>query len=248
MQILRRVTHADLADLMHLSTTVNWNQTEADWLRLLELEPEGCFGMEQEDRVVASATVITYGRTLAWIGMVLTLPEARGRGHATRLMQECLDYCDRRGVAAIKLDATDLGRPVYEKFGFQEEYVVERWKGTLPALDKVDFPIDLELDRQAFGADRSALLKLTGSSRAGRVAAYVGPVVARSKDQARERILYAGASGPAYWDLPMPNENAVALAGELGFEPFRKLWRMRRGAPMEERPDLVYALAGFEVG
>jgi GNAT superfamily N-acetyltransferase len=245
---LRVLTTADLADLMTLSTAVGWNQVEADWRRMLELEPEGCFGVEADGRVAASATVISYGQELAWIGMVLTLPEYRGRGFATQLMQRCLDYCDARGVRCVKLDATDLGRPVYEKFGFVEESVVERWKGTLAAAPAVEFARDLELDRAAFGADRRALIERLGVSRAGRVASYVGPVVCRTTDEARERVLHSGVEGVVFWDLPLANESAVELARDLGFAPARRLWRMRRGAVIEERPEFVYALAGFEYG
>lgn len=233
---------------MALSTAVSWNQVEADWRRMLELEPSGCFAIEADGKVAASATVITYGRELAWIGMVLTLPEYRGRGFATQMMQRCLAYCDARDVRCVKLDATDLGRPVYEKFGFVEEYVVERWKGTLAPAGRKEFAHDLALDRAAFGADRGALLARIGFSRAGRVASYAGPVVCRTAEEARERILHGGAAGLTFWDLPLVNEEAVKLAGELGFAPARRLWRMRRGPEIEERPDLVYALGGFEYG
>lgn len=243
--VLRTLTAADLPQLLDLSLSANWNQLEQDWRNLLSLAPAGCVGVEEDGRVVASATGAAYGNELAWIGMVLTLPEYRGRGHASRLMQHLLEHLK---TPCIKLDATDLGRPVYEKFGFVEEYVVERWKGHLPAAPVVDSPIDLELDREAFGADRAALLRILGVSRPGRVASYVGPIVCRTREEARVRIQGAGATGTVYWDIPLPNQQAVELATELGFAPVRRLWRMRRGAPIQERPDLVYALAGFEWG
>ncbi len=233
---------------MELSIAVNWNQLPADWARVLRLEPGGCFCMEEDGRVAATATVVTYGHDLAWIGMVLTRPDYRGRGFALRLMEACLDYCERLGVGCVKLDATDMGRPLYAKLGFVDESVVERWRGELPLLPVREFPPDPALDRLAFGADRSTLLAGLGAARAGRVAGYVGPVVARSYEDARERVLHAGASGTTYWDVPEMNVVAWELAHELGFAPVRKLWRMRKGAPIEERPEFIYALAGFEFG
>ena len=139
-------------------------------------------------------------------------------------------------------------RPLYEKLGFIEESVVERWRGALPAMPVREFPPDPALDRLAFGADRRAVVALLGAARAGRVANYVGPVVARSIEEARERVLHAGVSGTTYWDVPEMNVVAWELARELGFTPVRKLWRMRKGAPIEERPEFIYALAGFEFG
>ncbi|MGJ5813573.1 GNAT family N-acetyltransferase [Paludibaculum fermentans] len=245
MAQLRQLRAADLDDAMALSTSVSWNQTGEDWARLLRLTPEHCFCVEEDGRAVASAVAIAYGDALAWIGMVLTLPEYRGRGFASLLLRQCLDSLT---VPTVKLDATELGRPVYARLGFQEEYVVERWRGTLPDSPKQSFPIDWELDRQAFGADRRALLMELGEARPGRMASFVGPIVCRTQEEARVRILGAGVSGPTLWDIPENNRDAVALATELGFQPVRKLWRMRKGAPIEERPDWVYALAGFEFG
>lgn len=237
-----------LADLLALSTAAGWNQTPEDWLRLLELEPGGCFGVEEDGRIVASATVITYGHELAWIGMVLTLPGYRGRGFATLLMRRCLGYCEDRQVRTVRLDATEMGRPVYERLGFVPEYAVGRWQGELPSAAARPWQPDYELDRIAFGADRRRLLEKTGCCRPGRVAAYLGPVTARSAGEAREAVLHCGLSGPAFWDIPEANPAALRLAEELGFRPVRRLVRMRLGPPVAERPEFVFALAGFEYG
>src|SRR5688500_7873242 len=96
--------HADhLPDLMRLKASAGWNQTEDDWLRCMRLQPDGCLGIAAEGRVIASATTIKYGRDLSWIGMVLTLPEYRGRGLARRLMQEVIA---RSNTDRIGLDAS----------------------------------------------------------------------------------------------------------------------------------------------
>lgn len=242
------LSETDLPDLLRLSEAAGWNQTEEDWKRLLELEPEGCFGLAVEGRIGASATVITYGRELAWIGMVLTLPEYRGRGYATQLMQRCLDYCGLRGIATVRLDATEQGRPVYAKLGFVDEYEVQRRAGSLAPCEPRPAAFDFALDRQAFGADRSRLLERTGCARPGRLASYIGPVTARTAAEAREIVLHCGLSGPCFWDVPAANPPALELAESLGFRPVRRLMRMRRGPAVAERPEFVFALAGFEYG
>lgn len=245
---LRILAQADLSDLIQLSTASGWNQTEADWRRLLELAAGSCFGIEADGRIAASATVIAYGRELAWIGMVLTLPDYRGRGYATRLMGRCLGYCGRCGIRTVRLDATEMGRPVYAKLGFVDEYEVQRRAGDLPHAEPRPPVFDFDLDRLAFGADRRALLERTGSARPGRMAAYIGPVTARSPEEARDRILHCGVSGACFWDVPAANPAALALAESLGFHPVRRLMRMRRGPAIAERPEFVFALAGFEYG
>lgn len=246
--MLQVLAERHLPDLLRLSSAAGWNQTEADWRRLLELEPEGCFGMQADGRIAASATVITYGKELAWIGMVLTLPECRGRGYATQLMKRCLDYCDQRGIGTARLDATEMGLPVYARLGFVEEYEVQRRAGELQPVEPWDAVFDFELDRLAFGADRRRLLEKTGCSRPGRVAAYIGPITARTSDEAEDRILHCGVSGSCFWDVPAANPAALALAERLGFQPVRRLVRMRRGPAIREQPRFVFALAGFEYG
>src|ERR1041385_3750322 len=82
---LRLMTASDIEDASGLSPAAGWNQSDNDWRRLLECAPRGCFGIEVEGNLVASTTAVCYQRDLAWIGMVLTHPEYRGRGFAGRL-------------------------------------------------------------------------------------------------------------------------------------------------------------------
>ncbi|MGH2500818.1 MAG: GNAT family N-acetyltransferase [Candidatus Limnocylindria bacterium] len=199
---IRRMTAADLPAAMALKDAAGWNQTEQDWRLLLELEPDGCFVLESEGRVVASATAYCYGRDLAWIGMVLTLPEFRGRGLGSRLFRASVEFCEERGIRCIKLDATDMGRPLYERAGFVGEYEVERWGGITPslpapgvgnscaALTEVRLRALLARDGAAFGASRAQLLcaLLRGADWAGcleRSGTPVGYALARPGTRAR---------------------------------------------------------------
>ena len=42
----------------------------------------------------------------------------RGRGVATLLMRELMEWCGTRGIRRVSLHASDAGRRVYEKLGF----------------------------------------------------------------------------------------------------------------------------------
>src|ERR1700690_3620230 len=127
MNGLRLLTSADIRQAMLLKQTAGWNQTERDWLRGLELEPGGCFCIERDGKLAATATAICYGRNLAWIGMVLTRPEYRGQGMASQLMRRALEFLDGRQEQWVKLDATAMGSPLYRKLGFVDECPIERW-------------------------------------------------------------------------------------------------------------------------
>ena len=208
---IRLLFESDIPAAMQLKEAAGWNQTEDDWRRLLMLEPKGCFGAIKDGRLVGTTTTTTYGTELAWIGMVLVEPQYRRQGIAAKLMKVALDYLKQK-VSTIKLDATALGQPVYEKFGFEIESTVERWSGVggSAAHDSQTLTVEdrnalLALDRFVFSADRSKLIEslidnasvspvlvraaddaLNGYAlaRRGTRADYVGPVVARDPQQA----------------------------------------------------------------
>jgi GNAT superfamily N-acetyltransferase len=59
---------------------------------------------------------------------VATLPEARGRGFTSRLMHVALEHGRERGCDISTLQATKLGRPVYEALGYREIGTLEMWE------------------------------------------------------------------------------------------------------------------------
>jgi GNAT superfamily N-acetyltransferase len=259
MSEIRLLNPADLPALTQLSLEAQWNQTGQDWLRLMDLAPASCFGIESGGRIVASTTVLCYGRDLAWIGMVLTHSEHRGNNYASRLMRHALHWAENERIGCVKLDATQMGQPIYEKLGFQFEREVERW--ARPAhpvpVDRVpkdsgEFAYPRALDVAAFGADRRMLLyalalhdaiAIPGEgyamSRPGALARYLGPCVARSSVTARElveSVVSRYCEERIYWDLFPGNAEAVSIARENGFAPVRRLARM--ALVRESQPDL----------
>ena len=267
MEIVRQIGHADIADVLRLSTDAGWNQLAEDWHRMFDLAPDGCYGMDADGAIRASSTAIVYPG-LAWIGMVLTSPEYRGRGFARAVMEQLIE---RLPVDRSRLDATDLGRPLYLKLGYVDEYPVERWirpaSAACAAIALPAFHPDLiALDTAAFGYDRGILLARLATesrtwsvdngfafTRAGRNARFFGPCVVATEDGARQllRAFLADFAGePVFWDLCPENASAARLARECGFQPVRHLMRMRRGpadAFTTPSPN-VYAMAGFEFG
>jgi GNAT superfamily N-acetyltransferase len=268
---IRVLTADDIPQAFELSSLAGWNQTAADWSALLKLAPEGCFGVQIGSTLAATATLFCYGSSLAWIGMVLTHPDFRRRGLATKLLRRVLDIADKLAIRTVKLDATEMGEPLYRSLGFVPEQSVERW------MRSADFPSNSELtclrdlpplaktiDRAVFGVDRIFLLRalleqgacysMSDSyllTRAGRRASYLGPWLGRSARSARQ-LLELGLRTPSangwYWDILPANQDAIALATEFGFTPQRRLLRMSRGEPLRGKEESIYAIAGFEFG
>jgi len=272
---IRLLTAADIPAAMRLKEAAGWNQTEADWRNVMSFAPEGCFGIDVDGALRATATAVCFGQELAWIGMVLTDPACRGRGLARQLMVHAIEHLVGRSVRWIKLDATDMGRPLYERLGFRDEGAIERWMRPRPPGElriggtAKPFKSEPALDREATGADRSELLDILARiesasipgqgfamGRPGSQAAYFGPCVARSAEAARYLLawfLEAHSRENVYWDILPANADAVKIAHEFGFERVRTLVRMALpGAkdvpPLGNRDDLVFAGAGFEYG
>jgi len=57
------------------------------------------------------------GKT-AYISNMYTKPEYRGKGIATRLFEMLMEEAQKRGCGKAMLYATEMGRPIYEKYGF----------------------------------------------------------------------------------------------------------------------------------
>lgn len=56
----------------------------------------------------------------AWILNMYTEPQARRCGVARKLMQAMLAWCRSEGYGTVSLHASDAGRTLYEKLGFQQ--------------------------------------------------------------------------------------------------------------------------------
>lgn len=270
--VMRKLSRRDIPAAFELSTEAGWNQTYEDWSALLELSPEGCLAIEVEDELAATTTLLCYGRRLAWIGMVLTRTRYRGRGFARRLLTQALHLADQMQIETVKLDATDQGRPVYEKLGFRLEQVAERWwrpgetkhAGGSVTDEAAHHDNWRDVDLREFGADRGKLLSnlarrnppfAAGNSylfsRPGRMSSYLGPCVSETSKSARslvEKALRTRSPGGWFWDLLPANLEVVALARVLDFTPKRHLTRMVRGREQLGNQRSIYAIAGFELG
>lgn len=174
---MRTMTAADIPLGMRLKSQAGWNQTLADWNRFITLSPQGCFvasaDVAGKPADVGTAATFVFGN-VGWIAMILVDPATRGKGVGSAMMNHCLAYLTSCGVQSIRLDATDLGKPVYDKLGFVEQFKLVRYEGTLPTNEPFDESQNCvirsatvkdhdaikALDLSVMRTDRSALLDL----------------------------------------------------------------------------------------
>lgn len=166
---LRSFGHEDVTEAKELSDAVGWNQVESDWHRIITIQPDGCLGAWEGGRLVGTTTFVTYGKDLAWIGMVLVRSAYQGRGVGTRLVRTAMDALTEREISVVGLDATEIGRPLYEREGFTEVVSIIRWNGKLctPSVQigrterirSGDSELVVQFDRRITSTDRGQLLK-----------------------------------------------------------------------------------------
>lgn len=170
MKDFRLLTIADLEGALTLSSTAGWNQQLADWRMLLTLAPRGSVAVFDGERIVGTSIGIDY-EGFGWIAMMLVDPAYRGRGLGRRLLESAMNAIppDR----PVRLDATPMGRPLYQSFSFEDEALLSRHvaepsarraateggSNDVHALTGADLGTISERDRQAFGGNRGVVLE-----------------------------------------------------------------------------------------
>ena len=269
-----------LDDALALSGEAGWNQAADDW-RLLARNGTVLGRVRRRDgALVGTATVLPLGTHLAWIGMVLVTADERRRGHGRDLMRRAIEHIAASGAVA-GLDATPAGLGLYRTLGFADTDSLMRMGCLLPSrsgggvgggvrpANAADLTRMIDYDAQAFGADRSSVLrdlhdrcpgaafltesggKLTGFilARPGRVATQIGPLVADDPETAEHLLSAATAalSGPVMVDVFTRHRAMSARLARLGFTEQRPFTRMLNGtAPLPR--DRTILSAGPELG
>jgi GNAT superfamily N-acetyltransferase len=71
----------------------------------------------------------------ACVQLVGTIPEARGRGLASRLLLRALADARERGCRTTTLQATRAGHPVYTRLGYRDLGRIQMWERRKPASE-----------------------------------------------------------------------------------------------------------------
>ena len=221
----------------------------------LRATPTSCCVIEQASRLLAVAGCFAYDG-FAWLGLVATHPDARGRGLASEVSRHLVDWALARGCRTVALDASVTGRPVYQRLGFEEVGATAellRPAGSAPPPDERAEPASpdhleeiIAFDRGVFGGDRGTLLRaLAEHARGdwyvtrtpdGRLGGYlvvrgqlIGPA-AGVDDLAVRRLVRSALDARCDQRVLVPAGSAyLDTLLDLGFVEQRRLAHMRIG-------------------
>jgi len=270
---VRAMGLADIAGGLRLCRASGWNQLEEDWRAIVE-SPGGAWLLERDGAVIGTAALMRYD-ALAWVAMMLVDPAERRAGHGARLLAEALAAA--KDAPCVGLDATPLGEPLYRQAGFDGSYSLVRMvprssglaaarEGRAAAMTAADLPAVCAMDREIFGADRSALLASLLSrapesawvvesrgfcfGRPGYRYHQIGPIVATDGDIARSLAAHAVAAlggRTVVIDAPQHDPQWIEWLKSVGFIEERPFLRMfLRGHIHPGVPSQQYAICGPE--
>jgi GNAT superfamily N-acetyltransferase len=249
-------------------------------LRLFQrLQPDGIFLASRDGTPAGMVASIIYSG-YAYVGLMGIHQNSQRQGLGIALMEHLLAWMEEQKVPLVELDASPAGQPLYEKLGFVpfgEVYVfqqstnqldVQRAKGiqllTPQQLDQVT-----AADAQAFGADRSRLLRVLLELYPGRAflskdeqkqvtgylfaqAKRIGPWVMTGGDDAEQLLNLALSlpfNGPVSVVTPAENTHAVSLLQEFGFQITRVNCHMAYGPrPVMGQREKVYGQTSLSFG
>jgi GNAT superfamily N-acetyltransferase len=205
--------------------------------------------------------------TVGYVSMMGVDPAKHRRGIARALFTAMLAWGEPRKLPWL-LDATPMGAPLYEAFGFVDDGETIVFANAEPAATAVapegvrratldDLDAIAALDRRAFGADRRwqlaaqiaeprnvAFTAPGGSLAVVRLGDVVGPVLAPDPSTAAtvlDAALGFGAGAPRRIHVPSVNAAAVDLVCSRGFSESRRLRHMRYGTPPAGDPTLLWS-------
>ena len=229
-----------------------------------------------EDGAIVGTGVGTRNGAVGWVGTIFVAPERRGRGLGRALTETVVAGLEADGCRTLVLVATEQGRPLYEKLGFevQSRYQIFVAPGLaagppdpdVRAFTSADLLGAAELDRRATGEDRLHLLhSCSGDGLAladrstGRLRGFVlrppfrgGAVIAPDPDDAlrllERRRVAAGLEGQARAGLLEANAAGRERLLAAGWEEAWSAVRMARGAPLTWQPAHIWGQYNFAIG
>jgi GNAT superfamily N-acetyltransferase len=271
------MTRAEAETALDWAAAEGWNPGLNDAGVFHAADPEGFLLAEREGEPLGCISAVAYGPGFGFLGLYIVRPPARGQGVGGRLFRAGVERLGGRvigldGVVAQKESYRRFGF----RLAFTSLRRAARGGGEDPGgcreLGPGDGKAVAALDRACFPAPRSGFLEAwlsqpgataLGAPGAGGLAGYgvmrpcrqgckIGPLFALEPAAGRRLLLALLSRAPAgaevFWDTPLNNPHAVALARELGLDTVFETARMYLHGQPEWHPERVFGVTTFELG
>ncbi|MBN2030001.1 GNAT family N-acetyltransferase [bacterium] len=279
---IRHMTFSDIEFALACTHEEGWrSETSETFKNFLQYDAEGCFIAEEDHQAIGLCVGTHYGNW-GFLGELIVIKEKRGLGIGRSLLNHTIVYLKDRGSETVVLDADLLAVPLYENVGFQKICrsfrFIGRNEGNRSPHVRVMQADDLDqvknLDKIAFGADRSFFLKrifnlhpeyakvlVSDGEISGFILAQkgyqvisVGPWIALDSTEHPEMLFENLAAEVKDSDIRIGvlenNPRAVSMMKAMPFMMNQEYcWRMvLGGSDSTGRPDQVFAIGSGAKG
>lgn len=225
---IRPMTDADIDPAVTAILADDWGDRHS-WFEFAVASPTcQVFVADDGNGGIAGTGVATINGPVAWIGTVWVARAHRRRGLGRALTEAPIEAAQAAGCRTLVLVATERGRPLYERLGFE----VQTWYRTMEApglsadagppdarirpFREGDLPAMGRLDRIATGEDRSQQLAMLATPPATQV-------LVDDADEAQAFLLRAPWGGGATVAPRTDDAMALLRARRLAYGPERRV-------------------------
>ena len=274
--LIRAMTAADVGPAAEMIRQGEWGDRSVFLGWAVEFPPSHLFVAEDAGRIVGTG-IATANGPVGWVGTIFVAPDRRREGLGDALTRAVIDDLESRGCRTLVLTATDAGRPLYERLGFQAQMPQRFFTAAGLAASNADdgvLPFDptmlqgiITLDRLATGEDRSAVLARMASQESSRVllgadgalsgflirAPWGGvSLIAPEADDAIHllgwRRRQAGVDHPVFAGFPDTGDSRRARLLREGWTLAGAGTRMIQGERLEWNPDWIWGTFSGALG
>jgi GNAT superfamily N-acetyltransferase len=236
------MTPADVEPVVAAFIRTDWGDRRLN-LDFVTRHPETHPVVAEADGGIIGTGVLSVNGSVGWIGTVWVEPAWRRRGVGMALTQAIIDIAESAGCRTLLLVATDAGRPLYEKTGFE----VQTWYRIVEAPGLGEAPVDPRI-RPFESGDLAAMADLsaaaTGEDRAHLLRAFASPGTAsclvHDDGTLGGFVVRAPWGGGSTIAPPLEDAEAILHARRVGRGPDQ---RIRAGLVVENEAGLERLLA-----
>src|SRR5215218_7722855 len=257
---IRTMRPDEIAIAVDWAAAKGWNPGLADAACFASADPEGFLIGELDGKPAATVSCVNYGARFAFLGFYIVREDLRGRGFGLRIWDAAIAHAGPRviGLDGVAAQQENYRKSGFELAYAHIRYggtaaCPDAPQAGIVALNEVLPAIVEAYDATVFPAPRAAFLRAWIGSpghvgralvRDGRLAGWgvirpcrkgrkIGPLVADDRSAAElvlSALLASVGGSEIFLDVPSPNNEAVALAEDLGLAPVFETARMYKGA------------------
>jgi len=168
------LSEKDAVAAFQISSKLHWGNTVENWQQDISSSKVYAFGIthlkSDGKELIATAVAVPFENKIRMMD-ILVHADYQRQGFGKTLFKRLLKSISTLKSPCIELEASSLGKPMYEQFGFKVDYEVSSFSKKIdkdasraqktveiPSISQEQLNQVIELDRKAFGASRANLI------------------------------------------------------------------------------------------